>query len=147
MLRSRPFPRPPALLAAALLGLAAPPALAQPPSRSQPAAQSAAQTNRIVAVVNQEVVSRADVAGRARLFALNAGIAVAPETLDRLAPQVTRLLIDERLRLQEVQRRRLPVTDADVADAIGELEKRNNLAPGALQGAAHPDRRPAARAV
>ena len=73
----------------------------------------------------------------------NAGIAVAPEALDRLAPQVTRLLIDERLRLQEVQRRRLPVTDADVADAVGELEKRNNLPAGALQAAA--SRRSASR--
>jgi peptidyl-prolyl cis-trans isomerase SurA len=133
MLRSRPFPRLPALLAAALLGLAAPPALAQPPSRSQPAAQSAVQTNRIAAVVNGEVVSRADIAGRARLFALNAGIAVAPEVLERLTPQVTRLLIDERLRLQEVRRRRIPVTDAEVAEAVAELERRNNLPPGALR--------------
>src|SRR5829696_6664011 len=100
-------------------------AVAQLPSETQVAPQG----NRIVAVVNGEVVSRADVVGRARLFALNAGIAVAPETLDRLAPQVTRLLIDERLRLQEVQRRRVPVTDAEVAEAVAELERRNNLQP------------------
>jgi peptidyl-prolyl cis-trans isomerase SurA len=97
-----------------------------------PQSQAAAQANRIVAVVNGEVVSRVDVMGRARLFALNAGIAVAPEVLERLTPQVTRLLIDERLRLQEVRRRRLPVTDAEVAEAIAELEQRNNLPPGGL---------------
>ncbi|MFC7540945.1 hypothetical protein ACFQU2_17795 [Siccirubricoccus deserti] len=39
-----------------------------------PQSQAAAQVNRIVAVVNGEVVSRADVVGRARLFALNAGL-------------------------------------------------------------------------
>ncbi|WP_431272011.1 peptidylprolyl isomerase [Dankookia sp. P2] len=111
------------------LSPAAAQAVPKPPAGGQPANGA----NRIVAVVNSEVVSRADVVGRARLFALNAGIAVAPEALDRLAPQVTRLLIDERLRLQEVQRRRLPVTDADVADAVSELEKRNNLAPGSLK--------------
>lgn len=105
------------------------PAIAQIPPQSQ----AAAQANRIVAVVNGEVVSRSDVIGRARLFALNAGIAVAPEVLDRLTPQVTRLLIDERLRLQEVQRRRLPVTDAEVAEQIAELEQRNNLPSGALR--------------
>lgn len=129
-------------LAAGLLGLAlaafaVAPALAQRPPQSQAAAQSdaatAGQGNRIVAVVNNEVVSQADVTGRARLFALNAGMAVAPELLTRLTPQVTRLLIDERLRLQEVQRRRIPVPDADVADAIAELESRNNLQPGALR--------------
>ncbi|NOG70531.1 peptidylprolyl isomerase [Roseicella sp. DB1501] len=122
------------LLALPLAALLAGPALAQHAAAQLPGkSQAAAQTNRIVAVVNGEVVSRADVIGRARLFALNAGIAVAPETLDRLTPQVTRLLVDERLRLQEVQRRRIPVTDADVADAVSELEKRNNLPPGALR--------------
>ena len=114
-----------ALLLAATLP---PPAGAQLPPQSQ----AAAQTNRIVAVINGEVVSRADIVGRARLFALNAGIAVAPEVLDRLTPQVTRLLIDERLRLQEVQRRRIPVADGDVAEAVKELEQRNNLPEGAL---------------
>ncbi len=125
------MPRPVRSLALALLLAAALPL----PSGAQlpPQSQAAAQTNRIVAVVNGEVVSRADVVGRARLFALNAGIAVAPEVLDRLTPQVTRLLIDERLRLQEVQRRRIPVADADVADAVRELEQRNNLPDGALR--------------
>ena len=117
------------LAAAALLAPPAPPAAAQLPSQTQVAPQG----NRIVAVVNGDVVSRADIVGRARLFALNAGIAVAPEMLERLTPQVTRLLIDERLRLQEVQRRRLPVTDAEIAEAVTELERRNNLQPGALR--------------
>jgi len=118
-----------ALLAAAALLAVPAPAAAQLPSQTQVAPQG----NRIVAVVNGDVVSRADIVGRARLFALNAGIAVAPEMLERLTPQVTRLLIDERLRLQEVQRRRLPVTDAEIAEAVGELERRNNLQPGALR--------------
>jgi peptidyl-prolyl cis-trans isomerase SurA len=115
--------------AAALLAAVAAPVAAQLPSPGQVAPQG----NRIVAVVNGDVVSQADVIGRARLFALNAGIAVAPETLERLTPQVVRLLVDERLRLQEVQRRRIPVTDAEVADAVAELEKRNNLQPGGLR--------------
>jgi peptidyl-prolyl cis-trans isomerase SurA len=122
-----------ALLAGPTLAIGLSPAAAQGAPKPATAAPPANGANRIVAVVNSEVVSRADVVGRARLFALNAGIAVAPEALDRLAPQVTRLLVDERLRLQEVQRRRLPVTDADVADAVSELEKRNNLAPGSLK--------------
>ncbi|RAI57954.1 peptidylprolyl isomerase [Roseicella frigidaeris] len=122
------------LLALPLAVLLAGPALAQhAAAQLPPQSQAAAQANRIVAVVNGEVISRADVIGRARLFALNAGIAVAPETLDRLSPQVSRLLVDERLRLQEVRRRRIPVTDADVADAVSELEKRNNLPPGTLR--------------
>jgi peptidyl-prolyl cis-trans isomerase SurA len=118
----------------ALLGLAVLAALPAPAAAQLPSpGQVAPQGNRIVAVVNGDVVSRADVVGRARLFALSAGIAVAPEMLERLTPQVTRLLVDERLRAQEVQRRRLPVTDAEVAEAVDELERRNNLQPGGLR--------------
>jgi len=107
--------------------LAAAPALAQ-----GNAAATAAETNRIVAVVNGDVVTAAEVSNRARLFALNAGMGPAPDVLNRLRPQVTRLLVDERLRMQEVQRRRIPVTDADVATAVAEIESRNGLSPGGL---------------
>ncbi|MCO6418265.1 peptidylprolyl isomerase [Siccirubricoccus sp. KC 17139] len=120
-----------ALLAPALLALlaAAPPAGAQMP----PQPPQAAQANRIVAVVNGDVVSRADIIGRARLFALNAGIGVSPETLERMRPQVTRLIVDEKLRAQEIQRRRIPVSDAEVAEAVQDLERRNNLPAGGLR--------------
>jgi len=122
------------LRVAALVLMAALPA----PGRAQNAAPAAAaqplaQANRIIAVVNGDVVTQADVVGRTRLFALNAGIPVAPEVLNRLVPQVTRLLVDERLRLQEATRRRIPVTDEDVADAIADLERRNSLPPGTLR--------------
>ncbi len=130
----RPPRRPWPIIAAAITALVVPWPLAEGGTRPAAAQAGAGATaNRIVAVVNGEVVSRADVVSRARLFALNAGIAVAPETMARLTPQVTRLLIDERLRLQEVQRRRIPVTDRDVAEAVGELERRNGLPPGALR--------------
>ncbi|MCK8782840.1 peptidylprolyl isomerase [Roseomonas sp. NAR14] len=88
--------------------------------------------NRIVAVVNGDVVSRADVDSRRRLFALNAGLQASPEVLNRLNAQVTRLLVDERLRMQEIQRRRIPVMDEDVADAVADVERRNGLPPGGL---------------
>jgi peptidyl-prolyl cis-trans isomerase SurA len=70
--------------------------------------------------------------GRRRLFAITTGIPQSPQVLDRLTPQITRLLIDERLRFQEVQRRRGTVPDEDIAAAIAELERRNNLPPGGL---------------
>lgn len=115
---------------------AAAPAGAQP--RAEPAAANAPVAtlpggNRIVAVVNSDVVSRADVVNRARLFALNAGLSLPEEMLNRLAAQLTRLLVDERLRIQEVQRRGIPVTDRDVAEAVREVESRNGLPAGALR--------------
>jgi peptidyl-prolyl cis-trans isomerase SurA len=93
---------------------------------------AAAQESRIVAVVNGDAITSGDIRNRSRLFALNVGRPVDAETLRRLAPQVTRLLIEERLRFQEVQRRGVPVTDQDVADAVAEIEARNNLPRGGL---------------
>jgi peptidyl-prolyl cis-trans isomerase SurA len=125
-------PTPPAILlfsALAALGL---PGAASAQRGPSPLAAEGGAVNSIVAVINGDIVTRADVDGRRRLFALNAGLNVTPEVLARLTPQVTRLLVDERLRLQEVQRRRIPVSDADLAGAVGELERRNGLPAGAL---------------
>jgi len=93
---------------------------------------ASAQTNRILAVVNGDVVTQNDVTSRARLFALNAGAAAGPQLVERLAAPILRLLVDERLRAQEVQRRRVSVTDADVAESIADIERRNSLPPGGL---------------
>jgi peptidyl-prolyl cis-trans isomerase SurA len=89
--------------------------------------------DRIVAVVNGDVITRADVDNRARLFALTTGQAIAPETLKLLRPQITRELVDDRLRMQEIQRRKIAVPDIDVAHAIADIERRNRLPPGGLQ--------------
>ena len=94
--------------------------------------QAAAQESRIVAVVNGDIVTSADIDGRRRLFAITSGIPASPQVLDRLTPQITRLLIDERLRFQEVQRRRSVIPDEDIAAAIADLERRNNMQPGGL---------------
>lgn len=98
-----------------------------------PAPQTPVESTAIVAVVNGDVISRGDVDARRRLFALSSGLPVTRETLDRLTPQVTRQLIDERLRLQETQRRRVVVQDKQIAQAIEGLERGNNMAPGQLR--------------
>lgn len=106
-----------------------PTAVGKPPAA---AAIGSADDASIVAVVNGDVISRGDVNNRRRLFALSTGLPVTREVLDRLTGQVTRQLIDERLRLQEAQRRRVVVQDKDIELAIEEVEKRNGLPPGAL---------------
>ncbi len=92
-----------------------------------------AQSTRIVAVVNGDVISEGDVDNRARLFALSAGVGFSPDLLARLRPQVTRQLVDERLRLQEVQRRHVNIADKQIAAAIHEVESRNNMPVDALR--------------
>lgn len=118
-----------ALLAAALFTL---PALSAAPQVNQPAVAPDA-TAAIVAVVNGDIISRGDVDNRRRLFALSSGLPTSRDVLDRLTPQVTQQLIDERLRLQEVQRRNVLVTEAEIAKAIAEVEQRNGMAADTLR--------------
>ncbi|MBV9757064.1 MAG: peptidylprolyl isomerase [Alphaproteobacteria bacterium] len=120
------------LLAAAMTLAVATATAAQRPRTELPV-RNPGDAAAIVAVVNGDVVSRADVDNRRRLFALSTGLPVTQEVLDRLTPQVTRQLVDERLRLQEVERRKIVVTDQEIAGAIGQVEKANNMPPGALR--------------
>ncbi len=87
---------------------------------------------RIVAVVNGDVITSGDVENRGRLFALTSGLPVTPDVLARLRAQVSKQLVDERLRLQEVQRRKVSVSDREIADSIAEIEQRNNMQKGQL---------------
>ena len=94
---------------------------------------TAVQSTQIVAVVNGEVISNIDVDNRARLFALSTGMPLTPDVIDRLKQQILRQLIDERLRMQEVQRRKIVIPDKAIAAAIHDIESRNNLPAGGLR--------------
>ena len=108
-----------------------PPTPSAPPAAAGPALPSG---ERIVAVVNGDVITTGDVASRARLFALTTGLPVTPEIVARLRPQIAKQLVDERLRLQEIQRRKITVSDQEIATAINEIEQRNSMAKGTLSG-------------
>ena len=123
----------PPLLALAMLAALAAPAAAQLRNPPRPAAPPVPSTGeKIVAVVNGDIITTGDVTARGRLFALSTGLPVTPEVLERLRPQISKQLVDERLRLQEAQRRKIVVTDREIADAIGEIEQRNGLPAGRL---------------
>jgi peptidyl-prolyl cis-trans isomerase SurA len=123
------------LLAVPAGGFAAglPAKLGAAPAASTPAVPPMADASRIAAVVNGDVISESDIANRARLFAISTGLPLAPDVIDRLKPQILRQLIDERLRVQEAQRRKIVIQDAQIAAAIKEIETRNNMQPGALR--------------
>ncbi len=114
-------------LPAAAAGVAAP-----HPARTPGAPSPAQDATRIVAVVNGDVITNTDVESRARLFALSTGLQLTPDVLDRLKHQIVQQLIDERLRMQAVEKEKIVVPDAEIAAAIKDIEARNNLAPGAL---------------
>ena len=141
------------LAACVLLPAFASPSLAQPRPRGTPPATVTAQGTqpqgtqsqgtqsqgtplpgmRIVAVVNGDVITSGDVENRARLFALSTGLPISGEVIDRLKTQFGNQLIDEKLRLQEAQRRKVVVPDKQIAGAIHDIEQRNNMPDGTMR--------------
>jgi peptidyl-prolyl cis-trans isomerase SurA len=114
------------------------PSRAAPPQATGTASpQAVARSNlpgtHIVAVVNGEVISNGDVTARTRLFALSTGMPMSQDVLDRLRLQITRQLVDERLRMQEVQRRKIVVSDQQIAAAIKDVAERNHMSFEALR--------------
>lgn len=102
------------ILAVALLCSAMPPA--------------AAQNMRIVAVVNDEMISGYELEQRMRLVAGGAPLP-GGEQRNRLAAQVLRTMIDERLQLQEAKRLNVRVEQKEIDEALARLAKQNNIAP------------------
>ena len=99
-----------------------------------PAIRNAAAQNvlRIAAIVNEDIISAYDLISRLQLIIVTTGLEASPETQRRLAPQVLRNLIEERLQLQEAQRLSITVADREIDRAIGNIERSNNIPEGQL---------------
>lgn len=119
--------------AAAVAPRQAPPA--QPPGGGAPggkAPESGAPEMRIAAVVNDQVISVFDLVSRVRMVMISSNIADTQEARQKLAPQVLRSLIDERLQLQEAKKQNIAATDEEINNALGQIEKQNNMKAGQL---------------
>jgi len=92
----------------------------------------AQETLRIVAVVNDEVISAYDLGLRLRFVMVTAGIPITEASEQRLAPQVLRLMIDEKIKRQEAKRLSIEPNQDAVAARISLFEQRSNLALGSL---------------
>src|SRR5579871_4215037 len=89
-------------------------------------------TERVAATVNNEAITIHDLDARVRLGLLAANIPDTAENRGRLAREVLRRLIDERLQLQEAEKLKLEVTDTEINNGVSDLEKQNRMAKGAL---------------
>jgi peptidyl-prolyl cis-trans isomerase SurA len=105
---------------------------ASPRVPQPPAPQSQGGQFRIAAVVNDEVISVADLASRIRMVMLSTSIADTPQARQRLAAQVLRTLVDEKLQMQEAKRKNIAATDDEVKKAVASIEQQNNMKPGQL---------------
>jgi peptidyl-prolyl cis-trans isomerase SurA len=82
---------------------------------------------RIVALVNDEVITAIDVAKRTQILLASSGLANTPESYQRLQPQVLRALIDERIRQQAADQQGITVSQDRIDDRMTQLAQSNNL--------------------
>jgi len=82
---------------------------------------------RIVAIVNDDIISFYDVNERMKLINLSSKIPDDQQSQKRLADQVLRTLIDEHLKLQEAKKQNVQVNDRDIQKQINEIAKSNNM--------------------
>ena len=63
---------------------------------------------------------------------LSTSIPDTPQARQRLAAQVLRQLIDEKLQIQEAKHKNITATEAEIKKAIASIEQQNNMKPGQL---------------
>jgi peptidyl-prolyl cis-trans isomerase SurA len=96
------------------------------------AGPAAAQETRIAAVVNDDIVSLADLQERVHLALVSSNIEDTEQNRQRISPQVLRGLIDEKLEMQEAKRLNVKVGDNEIKEALRHIEQQNKLAEGGL---------------
>jgi len=94
---------------------------------------AAAQETRIAAVVNEDMISLGDLEARIRLVLLSSQLPDSEQVRQRVAPQVLRTLIDEKLEMQEAKKFNVTVSEDDTNKAFDRLEQQNNMPKGNLE--------------
>jgi peptidyl-prolyl cis-trans isomerase SurA len=98
------------------------------------AAAPAQQEFGIAAVVGEKSITIMDLLNRTRLVMFAGGLTPTEENMKRLMPQILNTLIDEALQMQEAKVQNVTVRDTEVENALADMEQRNNLPPGGLDG-------------
>lgn len=91
-----------------------------------------AQETRIVAVVNNDIVTLDDVNARLALVMKSSGIPDTPQNRQQLASRVLRQLIDEKLEVQEAAHYKVTLDKGELDKALAGIEARNNMQKGGL---------------
>lgn len=94
-----------------------------------------AQSFRVAAVVNDEIISTLDLGARVEMIVRSSNLPANNDTRRQLAPQMLRMLIDEKLKMQEAERLNITITPSELAGAISTVEKRNNIPEGQFRQA------------
>lgn len=97
-----------------------------------PAASIPVISDRIAAVVNDNVISTSDINQRMKLALISSGLPATPDVEQRIFPQILRNLIDEQLQLQEAKRLDISVSKEEVEGAMQRIAADNHI-PGDMR--------------
>lgn len=97
-----------------------------------PTWSQAQQSLRIAAIVNDDVISLYDLEARLSMIITTSRMPDTVEARRRLAGQVLRSLIEEKLKLQEARRLGVQVSREDVNLALNQIAENNNVPPERL---------------
>lgn len=114
-----------------------PAATSKPAVKARPVIRDAVKQNqdvqRIVAVVNDEIVSQYDVDLRLNLVLSSTGAFNDPEERRRLRQQILRGLVDEKLQIQEAKDNDIKIKKEDIEKAVTDLGRQNGLERGQFE--------------
>lgn len=95
--------------------------------------QAVAQDSlRIVAVVNDELITGYDLNQRIRLILGGGNLPASAEQRSRLAAQILRSMVDERLQMQEAKRLNIRVEPKEIQEALARIATQNGVEPNQL---------------
>ncbi len=93
-------------------------------------AVASAQGLRVVARVNDDAITDFDLSQRIQFAIKTSGLQDSPDLRQRMAAQVLRQMIDERLQIQNAKRLGVPASEAEVSQRLGEIERGAGMGPG-----------------
>ncbi|MFN4310555.1 MAG: peptidylprolyl isomerase [Ferrovibrio sp.] len=97
------------------------------------AATLAQDLQRIVALVNDDVISLRDINERARVIMATTRLPDTPEIRRAVRDQALRSLVDERLQMQEAKRRGVSISQQEIDGAVAIVERQMNIPPGRFE--------------
>lgn len=89
-------------------------------------------TLNIAAVVNEDVISIYDLSQRILMVIALSNLPNTADTHHKIAPDILRRLIVEKIRLQEAKRLEIQVPEEAIRNSISNLERQNNLPAGGM---------------
>ncbi|MBN9412545.1 MAG: peptidylprolyl isomerase [Candidatus Paracaedimonas acanthamoebae] len=91
------------------------------------------EIGRIVAVVEDKIISQADLENRLKLAILSSGLENTPAHRKQLESQVIRVMVDELLKINRAKQFDIHASENDIEHAIKDIEHRNQMEEGTLK--------------